>query len=432
MRKHVTALAVLGISALLLSACSSGHASPAPAADAPEERGPITLAVGAVSGGPAAESAVDAWNAEHPDEKVTLLVLSGKSDAQRQQMFQNAQTKSDAFTVMALDGPLIAQFAANRWIDPLPEDQLDLEPFLPSTIEQSRYRDTLYALPLSTDAGMLYYRTDLLTAAGITEVPKTFDEIAEACAAVKAIPEGAGVNCYAGQFDKYEGLTVNFAEIITTAGGSLLDADGKPTVDTPEATKGLELLTSWFEDGTIPSEAITYNEEAGRQSFLAGNLLFHRQWAYQYASASAADGSSAVAGKFDVAPLPGFTASEPGRSVLGGKNLVISSFAKNKTTAIDFIKWFDTREHQVEFLSLAGIAPTISDVYDDPKMLEKYPYLTTLKDSVLGGFARPAVPNYDDVTAAIQTDAYAALKGEKTPAAALADMQNALTGLLSK
>ena len=62
------------------------------------------------------------------------------------------------------------------------------------------------------------------------------------CEKVQALPEGAGITCYAGQFEKYEGLTVNFSEAVNSAGGVIADDDGKPNVNTPEAKEG---LTSW-------------------------------------------------------------------------------------------------------------------------------------------------------------------------------------------
>src|SRR5947199_5180223 len=178
---------------------------------------------------------------------------------------------------------------------------------------------------------MLYYRKDLLDAAGITSARKTWDEMSADCKKVQAT--NAGVGCYAGQFEKYEGLTVNFSEAVNSAGGAIVDDQGKPTVNTPEAKKGLDFLVQGFQNGTIPKEAITYKEEEGRRAFQDGKLAFHRQWPYQYAKANATDGSSKVAGKFAVAPLPGLSGT--GKSSLGGHNLAISKFAKNKGSALE-------------------------------------------------------------------------------------------------
>ena len=98
---------------------------------------------------------------------------------------------------------------------------------------------------------------------------------------------------------------MNFAEAVNGAGGVIVGDDGKPNVNTPEATKGLPTLVDWFKDGNIPKGAITWQEEQGRQAFQNGTLIFHRNWGYVYSQLAKTDGSSKVAGKFDGAPLPG-------------------------------------------------------------------------------------------------------------------------------
>ena len=99
---------------------------------------------------------------------------------------------------------------------------------------------------------MLYYRTDLLKAAGIADPPKTWHELIDDCKKIQATPQGKGVGCYAGQFEKYEGLTVNASEVINGAGGEVTDDYGKPNVDTPEAAEGLDFLANGFKRGLHP------------------------------------------------------------------------------------------------------------------------------------------------------------------------------------
>ena len=103
-----------------------------------------------------------------------------------------------------------------------------------------------------------------------------------ACEKIKAGENDDKLNCYAGQYQKYEGLTVNFAEAVDSAGGSVIGPDGKPTVNSPEAAKGLSFLVDSFKDGTIPKGAITWQEEQGRQAFQNGTLIFHRNWPDMY------------------------------------------------------------------------------------------------------------------------------------------------------
>jgi len=369
---------------------------------------------------------VDSWNSSHPNEHAKIVELPESADGQRQQMVQNAQVKSDAFSVLNLDVVWTAEFAANRWVTELPADQFDLNNYLEPAVSTAKYRDKLYAVPVFSDGGLLYYRKDLLDAAGL-KPPKTWQELVSDCAKVKALPQAASIGCYAGQFEKYEGLTVNFSEAVNSAGGTVVGNDGKPNVNTAEAKKGLDNLVTGFKDGTIPRQAITYKEEEGRRAFQAGELLFHRQWPYQWAKANLTDGSSQVAGKFDVAPLPGD--GRQGVSTLGGHNFAISAFAKNKASALDFIKFFGNDENQRSNLLATSQAPTRSKLYDDTELTSKFPYLPTLKESILGANQRPSAVKYGDVTKAIQEAAYAALTGEKTSDAALADLQSKLEEL---
>ncbi|MER2136872.1 MAG: extracellular solute-binding protein, partial [Arthrobacter sp.] len=266
--------AVLTISALAVAGCGGSSGEPEAQQDAPaafEGRGPINYVSSRDASG-AAQDTIDKWNAEHPDEQVTFIELPDSADQQRQQLVQNAQIESDTFSVLNLDVVWTSEFAANRWIMPLPEDALPTDSMVPAAVQTATYRDTLYGAPYYTDGALLYYRTDLLQAAGIEAPPTTWEEMTAACEKVLALPEAEGMSCYAGQFDKNEALTVNFTEAVGSAGGELFDDEGTPTVDTPEALTGLTQLTDAFNDGLVPSDAITYLEEQGRRAFQEGDL----------------------------------------------------------------------------------------------------------------------------------------------------------------
>ncbi|MEU5239350.1 ABC transporter substrate-binding protein [Streptomyces lydicus] len=413
--------AFVGLAAL--AACGPAGAAKAGGRPTFEGRGPITYVAGKDASGSVQEM-LGRWNKRHPAEKVTFVQLPTDPDAQRQQMIQNAQTKSDAYTVLALDAVWTSEFAAHRWIDRLPEEQFPLSQMLKPIVETGKYRGGLYALPFSSDGGMLYYRTDLLKKARIAKPPATWAEMKADCAKVKKLPEARGMSCYAGQFQKYEGLTVNFAEAVNSAGGVVTDAKGAPHVDTPQAKRGLDFLVNSFKDGTIPKDAVTYQEEDGRRAFQTGKLVFLRNWPYAYPLMAKKDGSSKVVDRFRTAPLPGLDG--PGASSLGGHNLALSASAENKATAIDFMKFLSSQEIQRFTLSRAPGAPTYEALYKDPKLIKQYPYLPTLKQSILHAVPRPRVFQYGDVTAAIQQQVYAAMTGSTSSAQALKDLQQTL------
>ncbi len=72
------------------------------------------------------------------------------------------------------------------------------------------------------------------------------------------------MDCFAGQFAKYEGLTCNATEWMNAYGAKMVDSSGKPTADSPEAAKGLQVLADHYKNGDIPKQAITYQEEQSR------------------------------------------------------------------------------------------------------------------------------------------------------------------------
>jgi len=178
----------------------------------------------------------------------------------------------------------------------------------------------------------------------------------------------------------------------------------------------------------IPIEAKTWQEEQGRQAFQAGKLLFHRNWPYVWNLAGKTDGSSKIVGKFAVAPLPGKTG--PGVSTLGGHNIGISTFTKNKGTAGDFIKWVASPEIQKTFLEKGSLAPILQDLYSDAALQKQFPYLATLGESIKTAKPRPKAVRYGDVTTAIQDATYAALQGQTDATAAFTGLQTKLEGLL--
>ena len=149
-----------------------------------DPRGPITFVTGKdVSGERAKE--VAAWNADHADEQVEMIELPEAADQQRQQLVNNAQVRSDNFTVIRIDAVWTAEFAANQWVDEITTEQFPMEGYLPATIDTVTYFDKLYAVPDATGAGLLYYRKDLLDAAGL-EPPTTWAQMEAACDEIRS------------------------------------------------------------------------------------------------------------------------------------------------------------------------------------------------------------------------------------------------------
>ncbi|GAA5183523.1 ABC transporter substrate-binding protein [Rugosimonospora acidiphila] len=418
-RGFSVAMASLGAGVLLIAmaGCSGGGGDDS-ASQNTTSRGPITYVQGKDNNN-VIRPLIAQWNASHPKEQVTFKEQSDQADQQHDDLVQHFQAKDPHYDVVDVDVVWTAEFAAKGWLQPLTGDfALDTSKLLPATVKTGTYNGVLYAAPQSSDGGLLYYRKDL-----VPNPPKTWDEMLQDC----SIAKSHNMGCYAGQYAKYEGLTVNTAEAINTAGGEIVKSDGRtPDVDTPAAAKGLTMLVDAYKNGDIPQQAITYQEEQGRQAFEAGQLLFMRNWPYVYSLATT-DASSKVKTSMAIAPLPGLTATTPGASSLGGHNAAISKYSAHKATALDFVKFLESEDTQNTFATKASLAPVIASLYDDPTLIQKLPYLPTLKTSILNAVPRPVTPFYPAVTQAIEENAYAAIKGDKTVDQALKDMQAAIT-----
>ncbi|GAB2595880.1 ABC transporter substrate-binding protein [Microlunatus antarcticus] len=423
----------MSLSALLVAAAcgssstgtGSGTGSSAPAVDF-SKQGNIEYWQGKDSSGNLPKL-IAQFNAQHPNGQVTFHELPDSADQQRQQMIQNTQIKNPAMSVISVDVVWTSEFAAKGYVVPLPADQFPTTGFLQSAVTGATYFNKLYAYPSTSDGGLLYYRKDLLDKYGITAPPTTFDEMKADCDKIKAGENNSKLDCFAGQYDKYEGLTVNFDEAVHSAGGVIVGDDGKPNVATPEAAKGLQTLADWFKNGDIPKAAVTWREENGRTAFEAGQLIFHRNWGYVYNLAQS-DKDSVVKGKFDVAPLPGITG--PGVSSLGGHNLAITTNGDNKGTAVDFVKFMASEEIQKSNTLATSQSPTLEKLYTDSDLVKKFPFMPTQLKSIQGAIPRPKAVEYGDVTLAIQDAAYGAI--QTGAGGGTADATAALQGLQTK
>ncbi len=415
-RRVLSTVAATSALALTLSACGgSGSSSTSAASSGEDSRGPITYVQGKDNPG-IIRPIIDKWNASHPNEKVTFKEQSDNANQQHDDLVQNFQAKNADYDVVSVDIVWTAEFAAKGWLVPLEgKNAVSTEGMIPATVKGATYNGKLYAAPTSTDGGMLFYRKDL-----VKTPPKTWDEMMSMC----SIAKENNIGCYSGQFANYEGLTVNAAEAINSAGGKVVDDSGKAAVNTAEAQKGLQQLADAYKNGNIPKEAITYQEEQGRMAFESGKLLFLRNWPYIY-NLVKNDATSKVKDTYGIAPLPG-------KSSLGGHMAALNVNSKNKATATDFIKYLSSEEVQRTSAIKGSLAPVTAKLYDDPELLKQLPYLSVLKESLSTAVPRPVTPFYPAVTKAIQDNAYAAIKGEKTPAAATADMETAINSASQK
>ncbi|HDZ73541.1 MAG TPA: ABC transporter substrate-binding protein [Aurantimonas coralicida] len=301
----------------------------------------------------------------------------------------------------------------------------------PSMIESQTVDGMLVALPMYTDAPALYYRTDLLEKYG-KEPPKTWSELEATAKEIQDKEREAGngqMNGFVFQGAPYEGLTCDGLEwVASNGGGQIVSPDGEITINNPKAAAALERAKGWV--GTIaPDGVLAYKEEESRGVWQTGNAVFMRNWPYAYALSNGDD--SAVAGKFDVVPLP---ASEGGSSAacLGGWNLAVSKYSQNQEAAIDLVKFLSSEKAQKQRAVNQSRLPTIAALYDDAEIAEKQPIVSEWKEVVTNAVPRPSAPTkrqYNEVSKEFWTAVNETISGRGSAADNLDQLEKRLRRL---
>jgi multiple sugar transport system substrate-binding protein len=388
---------------LLAATASAGCTSAATTTEASlSGTGPITIATGKLDTGSYLPALIRQWNSAHPGQRVTLIPLPDESDDQLAQLVANLQSKSSLYDVMNLDVVWIAEFAVNGWITPLNPKSFPLGDLLHPAVATNMYQGKMYAAPFTSNAELLYYRKDILAGRAPPRTWAQLDNLA------RTLAPRHGMYGYAGQFAAYEGLTVNFAEAVQSAGGSILSLDGtRVTLNSAAAREGLGFLSDGLRQRWIPRAALNYDEAASQQAFEAGKLLFLNNWPYVYGDASLPGPGNKVAGKFGVTALPG--PNGPGSSSLGGADLAISAFSRHPVTALAFIKFLTSLPSERQILIDASLPPVWVQLYADPALIQRFPYLPVLEKAILSAKSRPEIPNYAQLSLAISSTIHEAL-----------------------
>lgn len=372
----------------------------------PEQPPPITLRF--VSWKPdhprVWDEALAEFTTSHPHISVVRELAPHSSTAYHDLLTQKLKNRDATVDVFFMDVIWVPEFAEAGWARPLDQQFTAAmrEEFLPATIEVTQYSDHLYGVPSRIDAGLLYYRSDLLTKYGFAP-PTTWDELSRQAETIVAGEGSANptLRGYTAQFKQYEGLVCNMLEFIDGHGGSLLTADGRySTLAKPEALAAVQFVHDRVIGRLASRAALTYQEPESLSVFLQGHAVFHRNWPYAWELANNRS-RSAVAGQVAVMPLPGFT---PGRTAaaLGGWLYGISAYSQHSGEAWALIEFLSSEAMQKKFAQEAGIAPSRRILFSDPDLLVAAPQLRNHFAVLRSATARPRSPVYPAVSHLLQ------------------------------
>ena len=291
--------------------------------------------------------------------------------------------------------------------------------FFEAIVQNNTVNDVLVGIPMFTDAGILYSRTDLLEKYGFSAPPATWDELEEMAQTimegeVASQPEFTG---FVWQGAAYEGLTCDALEWqYSHGGGTIIDAEtAEVTVNNEKAIAAFERARGWV--GGISPEAVTgYMEEDSRAVWQGGASAFMRNWPYAYALGQ--EEGSVIKDKFTVGLLPAGPEGQHA-ATLGGWQTFVSAYSQNQDIAKEFCRYMSSAPIQKSRAIERANLPTIGSLYQDPDVLAAQPYYEAMFDVFSGGAVpRPstvAADLYNDVSIAYFTAVNEILGGADAP-----------------
>jgi multiple sugar transport system substrate-binding protein len=364
--------------------------------------------------------------------KVTHREMPSDTGQYFDQMRTEFQAGGGDIDVIGGDVIWPAQFAANGWIVDLSDRFTDTDAFLPGPMQANTYDDKVWGVPWYTDAGLLYYRKDLLEKSGFSEGPKTWEELKQMALKIK---QDSGIKAgFVFQGAEYEGGVCNGCEYIWTHGGNVLDPEdpSKVVIDSPESAAGLQTYHSMIEEGAAPRAVLQYKEDESHAAFLRGDAIFMRNWPYVYALLSIPQESEIDPEQVGVAQIP-VASGNQSYSTLGGWNFFINAASDKQEEAWEFIK-FMTDPEQLKTNALEGSRlPPRRSLYEDQEVLEKVPVARLGKEAIIeNSTPRPVSPYYSDMSLELAQQYNAALAGEVSPEQAVQTLQNDLQSIIEE
>lgn len=356
--------------------------------------------------------------------KVNIVHGENQTDARLQAMRQQFAAQSSDIDVYQID--II-------WPGVIAEHAVDLssafgdkvKDFFPGIIEANTVDGALSGIPWFTDAGLLYFRNDMLEKYNL-QPPTTWTELESAA---KTIMDGENASNpdftgFVWQGKAYEGLTCNGLEwLVSQGGGTIIDTDRNVTVDNDKAIAAMDRATKWV-NGISPEGVTTYTETETFNIWVAGNAAFARNWPYMYAGSQDSD---AIKGKVGFSPLPkGDDPEDKSAATIGGWSMMVSKYSGEQDAAIEFTKYLVSPELQLSYAIERTHMPTIPAVYDEPALATASDFIPKMKPIFEGAVGRPSAQTgdlYPELSTVFYQQLNAALSGAKSAADAAAQMK---------
>jgi multiple sugar transport system substrate-binding protein len=413
---------------LVLGICLLGAIACQPILDRPQTRPVIHLTLWQGVNPPAnrdvLQKLVDKFNRQHPEIQVESLYV-GQADRQLPKILAAVvgNTPPDMLWFNpTITGQLVELGGIRPLDDWLHKSNLKAE-IEPSLWASMQYRGQTWSVPFGTNNTAIFYRPSLFKAAGITELPKTWNEFRQVARQLTKDTNNDGKIDQHGlvlPLGKGEFAVFLWLPFMWSGGGEIADVKTEqPTLVNQGAIAALQLWRDSIQDGS----AILSLPERGFEtdSFLAGKVAMQitGPWTLAQLAATGVD--------FDVFPIPQGVQSATG---IGGENLfAFKTDPAKERAALQFLEYAISEEFQTEWAIGTGYLPANIKSRDSEKykaFLQAQPALKVFLEQVQYGRSRPLFPGYPRLSDRLGRAIESVLLGKSSPQAALQTAQQRL------
>src|SRR3954449_10116192 len=403
----------MGRTRLGLAAAAAAGLSAAVAACGGSGSGPLTLKYysGLDPGGTNVKAAKECSQQSGGKYNIEIVPLANSADASRELLVRRLAAHDGDIDMVQMDTIWTSEFAAAGWLREMQgaEKSDALDDVLAGPAQSVLYKNKVYGIPLNTNAQLLWYRKDL-----VPKPPKTWDEM---IADAKKLPASDGL--IEEQGNHYEGYVVWFNNLVNSAGGTIVNTQGRPTLGEP-AVKAASIIKSVAASGRADPSLATFQEDQGKIAFASGKAAFQLNWPYVYAFTRDAAKTSSVSKKvfenMGWARWPGVYPNKPSRVSIGGANIGVSVYGRNPEYSTQAALCMTSRKWQDAEAITEGLPPVMNASYDDPQVRKSYPFADLLREQLKDAVPRPETPTYSDVTLAVQDSIHPPTKLDPTSA----------------
>lgn len=337
------------------------------------------------------------------DQKMTTAVASGQGPDVVQIGLSKLRTFADTGALLPLDDATLADYpnlAASRFLPGIAGDA-------------TAVGGKVVSVPWIADTRVLFYRTDLLDAAGISEPPATWDQLR--ADAKKLAGRGSGqYGYYIPQWDSALPVQMTWAN-----GGDIVDPSGTVDFGTDAFSKAVDLYTGLYADGSVPTAA----DFDQTQGFVSGSTPMVVSG--PYLAAAIKESAPDLDGKWAVAQLPKASAST---ALLAGSNLGVWGKSAHQKAALKLLDFLAQKDTQLSWYTINGDLPTVTEALSDPSLTSD-PLVKVYAASLASAKILPLVPNWDGATGKALLEALNSIALQGTDKnAAIATLESATKG----